>query len=126
MRLFNSPFTKTGEVKYFELFKIFVLVMGVVMSFSFFSNQIEVANYLVVKIAISALMMLITILFSTLLIIETNDMFVLLKSIFAPLFINFRNELRLSITEIFSTLSYYLYNIIKPRSQFSRLCVMRC
>ncbi|AIO17922.1 hypothetical protein KQ51_00018 [Candidatus Izimaplasma bacterium HR1] len=125
MRLINSPITKNGEVKYFELFKIFVLVMGVVMSFSFISNQVEIENYTLVRISLTILMMVIVVLFGAVLTNETFELIELIKTFILPL-LNLRYNVKLSIKSIFSNLNYFINNSLKPRSHFSRLCVMRC
>lgn len=124
MRLINTPITKTGQVKYFELFKIFVLVMGLVMSFSFISNQIEVHNDIIVSASLSIVSTLILMLFLAQFVLETVNLYYIVTSIILP-FISVGYTVKITLVELFETVKRFFKNS-KPRSDFSRLCVMRC
>lgn len=122
--MIKAPITKTGEIRYFEFIKIFLLVSFFYSFFSLFASQphlsLENASVFTINIILYlfVIVLLVAVVFETLELIDLVKSFIVKR---IPLYISFILEFKTIITykisTIFSTVDNNLYN---------KLCVIRC
>lgn len=121
----KNPFTKTGEVKYFELFKLVVFVMVFIMSISYFTNSIELANAYIVESIFTFYMLFIYIGLFVSVLFDTISVLKLYSASIIK-FIHKLLEIRISLDfDKCSISSEFVQDKYNKMNQI-RLCVMRC
>jgi len=120
--MIKSPFTKTGDVRYLELFKITLVIALFVMVFSLALEQtVTLANTSIYGTAIVYILLMTELVVANLTTFATIVEY--LKSTIVKLALEFYQEVRINITLIMTNIKEQL---VPSNNSFRTLCVIRC
>ncbi len=125
MRILKSPITHDGHVRYFELFKILVLVTASVMSFSYGFMAVNPLLSMIRNMYGFFMGMVFLVSFVMALYFDVKELLQLLKSFVVPwldhVISHTLNMLETHVKTIYIPLSQTI-----EKADFNTICVMRC
>lgn len=127
MKIINNPFTKTGDIRYFELLKIFSFLMVFIMAFSLLSNEIVIKSEIIQFLIPSIIIILVYALGLTLAILEILEFIHIMRYMVLP-FIAFTliNRFNLLKNEVIQLSKKLKEEFTYSSFNNNKLCVMRC